>query len=224
MGLSTRNLWILVGLAILLMVGGVLVWREWSSAPVSAQAAAAGQTENLPMELADNDKVLGSAEAPITIIEYASLTCPHCASFHAKTLPTVKSDWIDTGQAKLVYRDFPLDGAALAAAAIAHCAPSDRYFAMLGLFFERQKEWAVEDAWRERLTQLAGVAGMDKAAVDSCLADEARKNEIVKRAEEGQAKYAIDATPSFVINGRKVSGALPLNEFVKVLQDVQPKS
>ena len=75
-----------------------------------------------------------------------------------------------------------------------------------------------------RLTQLAGIAGMDKAAVDSCLADEARKNEIVKRAEQGQAKYAIDATPSFVINGRKVSGALPLNEFVKVLQDGQPKS
>lgn len=222
--MSTRNLWILVGLVILVMVGGVLVWREWSSAPASGQAVAAGQTENLPMELADDDKVLGSAEAPITIIEYASLTCPHCASFHTETLPTVKSDWIDTGKAKLVYRDFPLDGAALAAAVIAHCAPADSYFPMLTLFFERQKEWAVEGAWRERLTQLAGIAGMDKAAVDSCLADEARKNEIVKRAEQGQAKYAIDATPSFVINGRKVSGALPLNEFVKVLQDVQPKS
>jgi protein-disulfide isomerase len=222
--LSTRNLWILVGLVILVMVGGVLVWREWSSAPAPGQAVAAGQTENLPMELAADDKVLGSADAPITIIEYASLTCPHCASFHTQTLPTVKSDWIDTGKAKLVYRDFPLDGAALGAAVIAHCAPADRYFPMLGLFFERQKEWAVEGAWRERLTQIAGIAGMDKAAVDSCLADEARKNEIVKRAEAGQAKYAIDATPSFVINGRKVSGALPLNEFVKVLQEVQPKS
>jgi protein-disulfide isomerase len=222
--LSTRNLWILVGLAILVMVGGVLVWREWSRAPDAGQAVATGQTENLPMELAADENVLGSADAPITIIEYASLTCPHCASFHTETLPTVKSDWIDTGKAKLVYRDFPLDGAALGAAVIAHCAPADRFFPIVGLFFERQKEWAVEGAWRERLTQLAGIAGMDKAAVDSCLADEARKNEIVKRAEEGQAKYAIDATPSFVINGRKVSGALPLNEFVKVLQEVQPKS
>jgi protein-disulfide isomerase len=222
--LSTRNLWILVGLAIVVMVGGVLVWREWSRAPDAGQAVATGQTENLPMELAADDMVLGSADAPVTIIEYASLTCPHCASFHTETLPTVKSDWIDTGKAKLVYRDFPLDGAALGAAVIAHCAPADRYFPIVGLFFERQKEWAVEGAWRERLTQLAGIAGMDKAAVDSCLADEARKNEVVKRAEEGQAKYAIDATPSFVINGRKVSGALPLNEFVKVLQEVQPKS
>jgi protein-disulfide isomerase len=222
--LSTRNLWILVGLAILLMVGGVLVWREWSSAPVAAQAVAAGQTENLPMEVTAQDKVLGSADAQVTIIEYASLTCPHCAHFHTETLPQLKTDWIDTGKAKLVYRDFPLDGAALAAAVIAHCAPADRYFPMLNLFFERQSEWAVEDQWRERLTQLAGIAGMDKAAVDACLADESRKNEIVKRAEEGQSKYAIDSTPSFVVNGRKVSGALPLQDFVKVLQEVQPKS
>jgi protein-disulfide isomerase len=222
--LSTRNLWILVGLAILLMVGGVLVWREWSSAPVAAQAVAAGQTENLPMEVTAQDKVLGSADAQVTIIEYASLTCPHCAHFHTETLPQLKTDWIDTGKAKLVYRDFPLDGAALAAAVIAHCAPADRYFPMLNLFFERQSEWAVEDQWRERLTQLAGIAGMDKAAVDACLADEGRKNEVVKRAEEGQAKYAIDSTPSFIINGRKVSGALPLGDFVKVLEQVQPKS
>ena len=206
------------------MVGGVLVWREWSSAPVGAQAIAAGPTENLPMEVTAQDKVLGSADAQVTIIEYASLTCPHCAQFHTETLPQLKTDWIDTGKAKLVYRDFPLDGAALAAAVVAHCAPAERYFPMINLFFERQSEWAVEDQWRERLTQLAGIAGMDKAAVDACLADEGRKNEVVKRAEEGQAKYAIDSTPSFIINGRKVSGALPLGDFVKVLQEVQSKS
>jgi protein-disulfide isomerase len=222
--LSTRNLWILVGLAILLMVGGVLVWREWASAPAPAQTAAAGQTENLPMDVTAEDKVLGSADAPVTIIEYASLTCPHCASFHTQTLPQLKADWIDTGKARLVYRDFPLDGAALAAAVIAQCAPADRYFPILSLFFERQSEWAVEGQWRERLTQLAGIAGVDKAAVDACLADEARKNAVVQRAEEGQAKYAIDSTPSFVINGRKVSGALPLQDFVKVIEEVQPKS
>ena len=222
--MSTRNLWILVGLAILLMVGGVLVWREWASAPAPTQTAAAGQTENLPMEVTAEDKVLGSADAPVTIIEYASLTCPHCASFHTQTLPQLKADWIDTGKAKLVYRDFPLDGAALNAAAIAHCAPADRYFPIVNLFFERQSEWAVEGEWRERLTQLAGIAGVDKASVDACLADEARKNEIVSRAEQAQAKYAIDSTPTFVINGRKVSGALPLQDFVKVIEEVQPKS
>ena len=204
------------------MVGGVLVWREWSSAPVGAQAIAAGPTENLPMEVTAQDKVLGSADAQVTIIEYASLTCPHCAQFHTETLPQLKTDWIDTGKAKLVYRDFPLDGAALAAAVIAQCAPADRYFPMLGLFFERQGEWAVEGQWRERLTQLAGVAGVDKAAVDACLADEARKDAIVKRAEEGQAKYAIESTPTFIVNGRKLIGAQSAEEFAAVIQDVQP--
>ena len=222
--MSTRNLWILVGLAILLMVGGVLAWREWASAPAATQTAATGQTDNLPMEVTAEDKVLGSADAPVTIIEYASLTCPHCAKFHANTLPKLKADWIDSGKAKLVYRDFPLDGAALAAAVIAHCAPPDRYFPILGMFFERQSEWAVEGQWRERLTQLAGIAGMDKGTVDACLDDEARKTAIVQRAEEAQAKYAIDSTPTFIVNGRKMSGALPIEDFARVIQEAQPKS
>lgn len=222
--MSTRNLWILVGLAILLMVGGVLAWREWASAPAASGATAQVPTEGLPMEVIAEDKILGNPDAPVTIIEYASLTCPHCAHFHTETLPQLKSDWIDTGKARLVYRDFPLDGAALAAAAIAHCAPPDRYFPIVGLFFERQSEWAVEGEWRERLTHLAGIAGMDRAAVDACLADEARKNAIVQRAEAAQATYAIDSTPTFIVNGRKLSGALPIEDFAKTIQEVQPKS
>ena len=222
--MSTRNLWVIVGLAILIMVGGVLAWREWVSAPAASEATAQAPAEGLPMEVTAEDKVLGSADAPVTIIEYASLTCPHCAHFHAETLPKLKSDWIETGKARLVYRDFPLDGAALAAAVVAHCAPPDRYFPVLGLFFERQSEWAVEGEWRERLTQLAGIAGMDRAAVDACLADEARKDAIVQRAEAGQATYAIESTPTFIINGRKMSGALPIEDFVKIFQEVQPKS
>ena len=217
-----RNLWIIVGLAIVVTIGGVLAWREWGNAPATAQTTQSAATTDLPMDVTAEDKVLGSPDAPVTIIEYASLTCPHCAKFHAETLPQLKSDWIETGKVKLVYRDFPLDGAALAAAVIADCAPADRYFPMLGLFFERQGEWAVEGQWRERLTQLAGVAGMDKAAVDACLADEARKDAIVKRAEEGQAKYAIESTPTFIVNGRKLIGAQSAEEFAAVIQDVQP--
>lgn len=216
-----RNLWVLVGLAILIMVGGALAWRQWVGAPVDAPVAA--ETENLPMDVVAQDKILGSPEAPVTIIEYASLTCPHCARFHTETLPKLKTDWIDTGKARLVFRDFPLDGAALGAAALAHCAPPDRYFAMLELLFERQSEWAVEGEWRERVTQLAGVAGMDKASVDACLDDQARKDAIVQRAEEAQAKHAVESTPSFVINGRKLSGALPIERFAEVIEDVQPK-
>ncbi|MCI0431407.1 MAG: DsbA family protein [Rhodospirillales bacterium] len=213
-----RKLWLWVGLAILVMVGGVLAWREWGSAPQTAAE------QNLPMEVTAEDKALGSADAPVTIIEYASLTCPHCASFHRETLPKLKSDWIDTGQVRLVYRDFPLDGAALAAATLARCMPADRYFGLIELLFERQSEWAIADEWRERLTQLAGVAGIDQAKFDQCLADDAQKNAAVKSREEGEAKYAVDSTPTFIINGRKITGAQPIERFVEVIEDVQPKS
>ena len=218
-----RNLWVWVCLAILVTLGSVLAWREWGNVRATVQVAEDVLGPDLPMEVTPEDNILGSADAPVTIIEYASLTCPHCAKFHNTTLPTLKSDWIDTGKVRLVYRDFPLDGAALGAAVVAHCAPADRYFGMIALFFERQNEWAVADEWRDRLTKLAGIAGMDKAAVDACLADEARKNAIVKRAEDAQAKYAVNSTPSFIINGRKLSGALPIDRFVEVIEKVQPK-
>lgn len=219
-----RNLWVWVALVIVVTIGGVLAWREWVSAPSKSQIAEMEDARDLPMELTAEDKILGSSDAPVTIIEYASLTCPHCAAFHRETLPKLKSDWIETGKVRLVYRDFPLDGAALAAAVVAHCAPPDRYFPMIGLLFERQDEWAVEDQWRERLTQLAGVAGMDKTSVDACLADEARKNGVVAKAEKAQATYGISSTPSFIVNGRKLSGALPIERFAEVIEEAQPKS
>jgi protein-disulfide isomerase len=219
-----RNLWVWVALVIVVTIGGVLAWREWVSAPSKSQIAEMEDARDLPMEVTAEDKILGSSDAPVTIIEYASLTCPHCAAFHRETLPKLKSDWIETGKVRLVYRDFPLDGAALAAAVVAHCAPPDRYFPMIGLLFERQDEWAVEDQWRERLTQLAGVAGMDKASVDACLADEARKNGVVETAEKAQATYGISSTPSFIVNGRKLSGALPIERFAEVIEEAQPKS
>ena len=219
-----RNLWIWVALAILITVGGVLGWREWINVPAKPQMAETETARDLPMEVTAEDKVLGSADAPVTIIEYASLTCPHCAKFHSETLPKLKSDWIETGKVRVVYRDFPLDGAALAAAVVAHCAPPDRYFPMIGLLFERQGEWAVPEEWRERLTQLAAVAGMDKASVDACLADDARKDAIVARAEKAQATYGISSTPTFIVNGRKLSGALPIERFAEVIEEAQPKS
>ena len=164
-----RNSWIWIGLVIVLMVGGVLGYRAWAerSAATPVQAAGSVPETGLPMEVKADDMVLGKPDAPVTVIEYASLTCPHCAAFHAQTFPKVKTELIDTGKVRFVYRDFPLDGAALAAAALAHCAPPDRYFPMIGHIFENQRQWAVEGAWRERLTQLAAVAGMDKAAVDA---------------------------------------------------------
>jgi protein-disulfide isomerase len=215
-----RNLWVVVALAILITIGGLFAWKQWGNRPAPAEALA----QDLPMDVTAEDNILGSANAPITMIEYASLTCPHCAKFHTTILPKIKTDWIDTGKVRLVYRDFPLDGAALGAATVAHCAPRERYFAMVSLFFEKQDEWAVPEQWQEHLTKLAAIAGLDKASVDTCLADTARKDAIVKSAEDAQAKYGINSTPTFIINGVKTSGAQPVEHFVEIFQKVQPKS
>jgi protein-disulfide isomerase len=168
--------------------------------------------------------VLGRADAPVTIIEYASLTCPHCAAFHTKTLPKIKTEFIDTGKIMLVYRDFPLDGAALDAAALAHCSPTDRYFAMIGYFYESQRQWAVEGLWRERLTEIATTFGMDKAAVDACLNDQTKIDAVLTERQDGEAKYGVSSTPTFIINGRKIRGAQTFEQLADFIRQAEQRS
>ncbi len=182
----------------------------------AAAPAAAGPVESFPL-----DKVMGKADAPITIIEYSSLTCPHCATFHKETLPQVKKEWIDTGKAKMIYRDFPLDGLALGAALLPHCVSDERYFGLLDHLFATQQTWAASQNPAGELQKTVRLAGLDQAAFDACLKREDLIKAIQARAEAGQKKYDISSTPSFVINGEKVSGALPYAEFAKLLEKAQ---
>jgi protein-disulfide isomerase len=174
------------------------------------------------------DRVLGKAGAPVTIIEYASLTCPHCAAFEQQDFPTIRKEWIDTGKAKLVYRDYPLDRYALVAATIARCAPNDRYFAFIESFFDGQIGWATASDPLVALKGIARLGGMDGAAVDKCLADTKLQEAIV--AGEAQAKndYGVDSTPTFFILGANGStrlvGDLPYADFAKALNEAMPKS
>lgn len=174
--------------------------------------------EILSIEEAMQDRVIGNAEAPITIIEYASLTCPHCATFHAETLPQIKKEWIETGKARLIYRDFPLDKYAASAAMIARCAPKDKYFVFLNAFFAQQKNWSSADDPIMVLTQLAGLGGMSKDNVDACLANEALKDAILQMRLEGQMEYEINSTPSFVVNGKTTTN-LPYEDFKDILEE-----
>ncbi len=167
----------------------------------------------------ESDRILGSESAPVTIIEYSSLTCPHCASFHKDTLPQVKEDWIDAGKARLVYRHFPLDGLALRAAAVANCLEGDRHFTFLEALFRSQERWARASDPIKALAAIAGVAGLDEATFQRCVEDEAEMNRILERARAGAEAFDVQSTPTFVVNGRKVSGALPYEDFEKVLND-----
>src|SRR6266851_1775595 len=113
-----------------------------------------------------DDRILGKADAPITIIEYASLTCPHCAHFAVEVLPKLKQKWIDTGKAKLVLRDFPLDEPALRAAMVARCAPPERFYPLVGMMFETQEKWVIAADWRAALERIVKIGGLGKKEFD----------------------------------------------------------
>lgn len=187
-----------------------------SAGPPAASAAQAPSLDS-------NDRVLGKADAPITIIEYASLTCPHCAAFSQQTLPKVKQEWIATGKAKLVYRDYPLDRSAVFAAMIAHCLPPGRFFDAVERLFSTQKQWAYGNDVQQQLTKFAVANGMTQASAERCMKDDKLSDAIVAQAVSANKKYGVGSTPTFFINGRKFSGEMPYPEFSKILADALTK-
>lgn len=185
----------------------------------AAQTAAADQPA-----LSPDDHVLGNADAPVTIIEYASLTCPHCATFATQTLPQVKSAYIDEGLVRLVFRDFPLDRVALKASLLARCVPDERYFAMLDVLFRSQNDWAASTDPVTALSQIGRTAGLDQAKVDACLNDQAETDKIVAGIQAAQDEFKISSTPTLIINGVTHAGALSFEQMEAILKDLLAKS
>lgn len=172
------------------------------------------------------DQVMGDPKAPITIVEYASLTCPHCAHFHETTLPKLKQEWIDTGKAKLIYRDFPTAPAGLSVGAsmIAHCAGPDRYFGVLSLLFRSQEKWAGAKDPLAAIKQQVKFAGITEDKVDACLKDQELANAIQARAKDANQKFGIDGTPTLMVDGKIIpGGAVPYEELDKALKAAAKK-
>jgi protein-disulfide isomerase len=188
------------------------------AAPAMLAEARAG------LSITKDDRVLGNPDAPITIVEYASLTCPHCAHFANEVLPELKKKWIDTGKAKLVLRDFPLDEPALRAAMIARCAPPDRYYAYVDTFFAAQDKWVMARDYREALGRLVKLGGMGKDEFDNCLKNTALENKIVEGRLIASKEFDVSSTPTFFINGTKFTGAPTVEEFDRVLSGLSAKS
>ena len=176
------------------------------------------------MAVFEDDRILGSAEAPITIIEYASLTCPHCAAFHADTLPRLKETWIADGRVRLVYRHFPLDGIALRAAAVANCIEGARYFGFLDLLFKSQKRWAKSSDPLKTLGQMARLAGLSQEKFEACANDEAELDRILERRQDGIQTYDVQSTPTLIVNGRTVTGARGFDYLENIFKDIDPDS
>jgi len=177
-----------------------------------APARADGPRVDVPT-LTPDDRVLGKADAPITIFEFFSLTCPHCAEFSEQTFPKLKAEWLDTGRAKLVYRDFPLDRNALKAAVVARCGPPERYPAFVETLFQQQAAWVQLSDPTPALRRIARLGGIGDDQLDKCLSDDALSKSIVAGEYQAQNSYGVDSTPTFFINGKKVEGALPYDDF-----------
>lgn len=170
-----------------------------------------------------SEKVMGSAAASVSIIEYSSLTCPHCATFHVATLPQIKALYIDTGKVKLVYRDFPVRGAstqpvAYAAAGLARCAGTGRYFEALDLLYRGQPTWTASSDPKSAMKQLVAPIGMAADKMDACMASAEIQSEINRVMAEGRASFAVSGTPTFVINGQTIVGSGSFAEFDAILR------
>lgn len=172
-----------------------------------------------PVEAMLAERSLGNSQAKVTIIEYSSLTCPHCADFHRDVLPQIKAEYIDKGLVRLILRDFPLDGRAMAAAMVARCVPPDRYFGFVDMLFRDQQAWARGNDPLTDIKVRAQLAGLAPADVDACLADKALLQGIQACAQEGQKRDGINSTPSFLIDGRPMAGAHSFADFKKVIDE-----
>jgi protein-disulfide isomerase len=158
---------------------------------------------------------LGSPDAPVTLIEYASFTCPHCAAFNKEVMPRIKAEYIDTGKVRLVYREVYFDGPSLWASVVARCAGEDRFFGVVDVLFARQAEWAHAQSGQDvvaGLTSIGKTAGLTEGEVMACLNDEAFRKSLVEEFQKNAAADDVRATPSFVLNGRKVAN-MPWPEF-----------
>lgn len=165
------------------------------------------------------DIVIGNSTAPVTIVEYSSLSCPHCAHFHTTVLPDVKAKLLDTGRAKLVFRHFALNESALRGAQLVECAPADKRETLLRTLFENQQSWAFSKSYQDDLKRLAATGGIDAAQFDSCMADKEGENAILATRQEADSKIGVNATPSFYVNGKELTDWQSVDPFAKAIDE-----
>jgi protein-disulfide isomerase len=164
------------------------------------------------------DHVLGKADAPITIIEYASLDCPHCATFNKNIMPELKAKYIETGKARLIYRDFPLDQWALQAAALARCAPADKYFDFIDVLLESQERWVTAKNPMSALEKIGKLGGISSEQFTVCMHDRALQDAVIAQRLQGEKEFGVAGTPTVIVNGKKIAVPQSFADFDKLLE------
>jgi len=179
-------------------------------------AADVAKPQSLP------DMGLGPANASVTITEYASMTCPHCAAFTENVFPKIKSEFIDTGKIRFVFREFPLDIKAAAGSMLARCIAKDdagKYFAVIDMLFKQQNDWVLKNT-TETLIRIGKQAGLSQQAIEDCLKDQALLDKIAADQKYASEVLKVDSTPTFFINGDKIKGETSFAEFDKKIKSL----
>ncbi|MBM3602260.1 MAG: DsbA family protein [Alphaproteobacteria bacterium] len=173
----------------------------------SGDAKSADKKAADPKVLDDLDRPIGAADAPLTVYEYSSLTCSHCAAFHKDLLPKIKAAYIDTGKVRWVVRDYPLDGVALRAAVAARCAEPSQFFTLIDLLYHEQAKWTAERDPQTAVMRYARLSGLNDDKLKACNQDDRVMNQIVAKRQVAETTFKIQSTPTFVIGGDMVVGA-----------------
>lgn len=157
------------------------------------------------------EMALGDVNAPVTIVEYMSMTCPHCANFHNKTFDAIKAKYIDTGKVRFIVREFPFDPRAAAAFMLARCAPEGQYFPMVSMLFKQQQQWAAAENGRDALLQMSKLAGFTQESFEACLTNQKLLDDVNAVMQRGAKEFGVKSTPTFFVNGEHYSGDLSVD-------------
>jgi len=166
------------------------------------------------------DVWLGPKDAKVTIIEYASMTCSHCAAFHRTTWPALKERYIDTGKVRFTLREFPLDPLATAAFMLARCDGDAKYYPITDLLFDQQQAWAFQQKPVDALEQMLRQAGISKEKFEACLKDQKLYDGVNATKQRGLDTFKVDSTPTFFINGERYKGEMTIDGMEKVIKPI----
>jgi len=217
--ITRRNL--LIGASTFAMIaalGGVEALIE--AAPAAAQSI---PPTELLVPPALGDRSLGKDDAPVTIVEYASMTCPHCAHFHETTYPELKKRYIDTGKVRFIFREFPLDPLAAGASMLARCADKEKFYPLIETLFQLQTKWAVEKPIPQ-LMAIAKQAGMSEQTFNACLSDQKMLDAMQVEQKRATEKFGVNSTPTLFVNGKKVVGGVSIEDMSKTIDALLPKT
>jgi protein-disulfide isomerase len=224
MTLTRRSTLTVAGGAVAVGVLGYLGWRQFTPTPVPfASAQPLTPTTVTPAgDQRKTERTLGDPAAKVTVLEFFSLTCTHCAAFARGTMPDIEKSLIEPGKVRFVFHDFPLDQVALTAAMVARTLPPAQYYPFVSALFANQDRWAFARGINttDEIWKLAALAGMARATFDQAIADADLKSWILQQQQADQDRWKIDSTPSFVINGQKAAGDMSYDAFRKLLPDV----